>query len=320
MEEKVSVIVPVHNTEKQLPRCIESLLNQRMREIEILLVDDGSTDQSGKICDAYANKDERIKVFHTPCQGVAMARNIGIQKSSCEYIMFVDSDDWVSVDFCKAAYQCAMENNADLVMFQIQCVRTYLFLGMKYEKFKAVRSNMKEGLKTRDEALDLLLYETGHGPCNKLYRKSLFRNILFPESCLYYEDTGTIHQVVWNATRVYYLKRILYYYCYRFGSITIIRSEKARKDWIKMTCQQLQDLLVWGYDSEKLEQYRFNIAMSYCIKFGLDKDQDCPDFVNSLKQCNKVPKHFTGKRKILYLLLKYCPPAFNLVCNLWGYR
>lgn len=315
----ISVIVPVHNTEKQLPRCIESLLNQKMREIEIILVDDGSTDQSGIICDAYANKDVRIKVFHTPFQGVAMARNVGIQKASCDYIMFVDSDDWVSTDFCKAAYQCAVESNADMVMFLIQRVRVYTFLGMQYEKFNVVRSNMTEGLKIREEAIDLLLREIGNGPCSQLYRKSLFRDILFPEGYLY-EDIGTVYKVVWNSTRIYYLKRVLYYYCYRFGSITTIHSVKARKDWIEMTSQQLQDLLFWGYDLEKLEQYRFNIAMSYCIIFGLDKNQDCPGFVNLLKQCNKVPEHFTGKRKILFLLLKYCLPAFDLVCNLWGRR
>jgi len=318
MNEKVSVIVPVHNTEKQLPRCIESLINQSMREVEIILVDDGSSDQSGKICDTYASKDERIKVFHTHFQGVAMTRNIGIQNASCEYTMFVDSDDWVSADYCKVAYQCAIENNADMVMFQLQRVREYSFLGMKYEH-NAVRSNVPEGLKTREEALDLLLFNIGQGACNKLYRKSLFRNILFPEGYLH-EDLGTVYKLVWNAMRVYYLNRVLYYYCYRFGSITTIYSEKARKDWIEMFSQQVRDFLFWGYDSEKLERYRFNAAMSYCIFFGVDKDYNCPEFMSLILQCNNVPEHFTWRRKILYLLLKYCLPAFDLVCNLWGKR
>ena len=203
-------------------------------------------------------------------------------------------------------------------MFLLQRVREYSFFGMKYEKSKAVRSNMSEGLKTREEVLDLL-FEIGNGPCSQLYRKSLFRGIIFPEGYLF-EDLGTTYKVVWNATRVYYLKSVLYYHCYRSGSITTIRSVKARKDWLEMLSQQFQDLSVWGYSSEKLERYRLDSAMSYCICAGLDKDQDCLGFVNLLKQCNKVPEHFTGKRKILYLLLKYCPSAFDLVCNLWGYR
>lgn len=317
MKAKVSVIVLINNTEEQLPRCIESILNQRMRAIEIVLIDDGSVDHCGKICDAYARKDERIKVFHTNYQGVAAARNLGIQKASCDYIMFVDSDDWVSADFCGEAYQCVVEYKADLVMFALERIKTFSALGKEFEKHRYFYSRTESGVKTREEATDLLFHEVGNGPCNKLYRKRLFKNILFPEGRMY-EDVGTIYKVVWKASRIYYLKKVLYYYCYRFGSITTIRSAKAREDWIAMCSQQFQNLSEWGYSPKKLELYRLNRALLYCIKFGLSKEKICPDFVKPLQQCNEIPRGFTWKRKILFVLLKHCPSLFGLVCNLWG--
>ena len=319
MKAKVSVVVPINNTEEQLPRCIDSLLNQRMREIEIILVDDGSTDCCGKICDAYASKEERIKIFHTHYQGVAAARNLGMQKASCDYIMFVDSDDWISADCCGEVYRCAVEYKADIVMFATERIKRYSFLGKAFERHRYFRGHTEGGVKTREEAIDLLFHEVGNGPCNKLYRKKLFQGISFPEGRLY-EDIGTIYKVVWKAESVYYLKKVFYYYCYRFGSITTINSAKARKDWIEMSSQQIQDLFEWGYSPEKLELHCLNVGMAYCIMFGLEEKQIYSGFVKTVQQCNEIPRGFTRKRKVLFVLLKYCPPIFNLVCNLWGKR
>lgn len=94
----VSVIIPIYNTEKFLPLCINSVLNQTLTDIEVLLVNDGSTDGSGKICDEYACKDQRIQVIHTLNQGVSHARNQGLETAKGEYIAFMDSDDWIETD------------------------------------------------------------------------------------------------------------------------------------------------------------------------------------------------------------------------------
>ena len=101
---KISIIVPVYNVEPYLPKCIDSLISQTMEEIEIILVDDGSTDRSGKICDAYAEADDRIRVIHTQNHGLSCARNEGIDASTATYIMFVDGDDWVERRFCEIPY------------------------------------------------------------------------------------------------------------------------------------------------------------------------------------------------------------------------
>ena len=114
----VSVLVPVYNVpEEYLRKCIESLIGQSLREIEIILVDDGSTDESGKICDLYAEKDDRIKVIHQENSGVSAARNTAFNSSSGEYITFVDGDDWLSADTCENAYMQAKKFDLDLVLF-----------------------------------------------------------------------------------------------------------------------------------------------------------------------------------------------------------
>lgn len=122
MKPLVSVIVPIFQTEKYLPRCLDSLQRQSLPNIEILLINDGSPDSCGAICDDYATKDERFIVFRQNHAGTSVARNLGIRMATSDYLMFVDSDDWVHEDFCKDAYECAVNNNADVVKFGFQLI------------------------------------------------------------------------------------------------------------------------------------------------------------------------------------------------------
>lgn len=114
---KVSIIVPVYKVEKYIRQCVDSLINQTLKDIEILLVDDGSPDTCGKICDEYANKDSKVKVIHKQNAGVSAARNDGIKAATGEWIMFVDSDDWATPDMCEIAYNTAIKNKVDIAMF-----------------------------------------------------------------------------------------------------------------------------------------------------------------------------------------------------------
>ena len=111
----ISVIVPVYNAEKYLRECLDSIVNQTYKNIEIILVDDGSTDGSGAICDEYADKDVRIKVYHIPNGGASNARNLGIDNADGEYLMFVDSDDIILPYVVERAIKLALEHNADIV-------------------------------------------------------------------------------------------------------------------------------------------------------------------------------------------------------------
>ena len=110
----ISVIVPIYQVEKYIDKCLESIIKQTYRKLEIILIDDGSKDNSGKICDYYAMKDHRINVIHKPNEGVSKARNLGIEKSSGQYICFVDADDYISENYIEELYRLCIENDAEI--------------------------------------------------------------------------------------------------------------------------------------------------------------------------------------------------------------
>lgn len=173
--ELISVIIPVYKVEKYLDECIQSVINQTYKNLEIILVDDGSPDNCGKICDEYAKKDNRIKVIHKENGGLSSARNAGLDIARGEYISFIDSDDYVSKDFIKnMSIQMA---NADLII-----------CGMKNVYKEDEKCDEKENVVIKNETLTFIeanqklikpkneIYVTA---CNKLYRRELFDNLRF---------------------------------------------------------------------------------------------------------------------------------------------
>ena len=150
--------------------------------------------------------------------------------------------------------------------------------------------------------------------------KKIFGTVSYPEGYLY-EDVGTTYKTILLADSIYYLDKGLYYHCYYNGSITTLRTEKALKDWFSMQMQQYHDLAAWGYPEDKLKSLLQNIALSYCIRRKADwQDANYVFCFKTLQVAHHIPEHFTWKRKILFVILKYCPPVFDLVCNLWGKR
>lgn len=314
----VSIIVPVYNVEDVLTRCLDSLRGQSLRDIEIILVDDASPDRCGEICDWYAMKDTRFRVIHHPeNQGVSVARNTGIANASADYLMFVDSDDWVHEDFCKDAYECAVNNQADLVMFRFQSENSY-------PRFRWKDSSiMHNGIKTRLEAMELIeTSRKGVGPAvwNKLYRKELFQNISFPPG-YFHEDSGTTYKLVWKASRIYFLNKVLYNYCYHGGSISTLKEEKSLHDWNEMLMKQYRDLSDWGYSQHKLDQLLKNIALWYCIKKKPDdSDMYYKQYADVICSSKVVPENFRWEKKVLFVLFKYCRPLFEVICRLYNLK
>lgn len=131
---KISCIVPVYNVEKYLRRCVDSILNQTFTDFELILVDDGSLDNSPAICDEYAVKDSRIKVIHKVNGGVSSARNVGLDVAKGEWICFVDSDDLIEADYMQKMYEAAINNNSDFIMCGIQQIAGYETLKNNYKK------------------------------------------------------------------------------------------------------------------------------------------------------------------------------------------
>lgn len=230
----VSVIVPVYNVEQYLKEAIESIIGQTYKDIEIILVDDGSTDKSGNICDEYKEKDDRIKVIHQENKGLSGARNSGLDVCAGEFVAFLDSDDALASDAIEKWVEVFEKTGADIVESNYAIYKgdkpmdeTML---PKLPKRIAPNDN-SEGLYTYKEALLLQCFgKIGKNVWNKLYRRHIWDKIRFPEG-QNYEDVDIILQVLGEAEKVYILDDKLVMHRKRKGSITDTNSEKNKKDW-----------------------------------------------------------------------------------------
>ena len=231
----ISVIVPVYKVEQYLPKCIESIINQTYRNLEIILVDDGSPDGCGEICDTYSHKDERIKVFHTTNGGLSAARNFGITKARGEYIGFVDSDDWIEPTMYEVLLNQIEDKQADIAI----CGYCY-----EYPKRKVIISTTDDIYEGELNLVRALAYgNISKGAWNKLYRRTCFANIEFPEGHVYEDVTVLCKLFSETASSAVSCSKTLYHYRQRRDSITQKRSGylvdywlayKSRYDYLKL--------------------------------------------------------------------------------------
>lgn len=223
MSEKslISVIVPVYNVEQYLRPCLDSLLGQTYRELEILLIDDGSPDGSGAICDEYAEKDGRIRVFHTENRGVSAARNLGLKEAKGDYIGFVDSDDWIEPEMYELLTRNLEETGSDVSI-----------CGIYYENLKLGKKAFSAETVFRDgEILEALMAKkiTVH-IWNKLYRRKVLDHVSFPEGIVF-EDEYFIFDAMDSAETVSLITPQLYHYRKREQSISTTRNAKTLIDY-----------------------------------------------------------------------------------------
>lgn len=212
-EPLISVIVPVYKVEKYLNRCVESIVGQTYSNLEIILVDDGSPDHCPAICDAWTEKDRRIKVIHKKNGGLSDARNAGMEVSNGELIGFVDSDDWIVQDMYQRLYDAMKTDNSDVAACGVEMV---------WEDGTSSRMLTRSGscVLNREEAMQALIEESWlkQPVWYKLYKADLIRSILFPVG-KYHEDAFWSYQVVGAAERVSVIDYAGYYYWQRSGSI-----------------------------------------------------------------------------------------------------
>lgn len=215
LEPLISVIVPIYNVEKYLDRCIKSIVNQTYSNLEIILIDDGSQDNCFKICNKWAELDNRIKVIHKENGGLSDARNVGLKMAKGEYIGFIDSDDFISKYFIELLHRKLVETKSDL----IQC--DYLKVNDNYlEKEKSVKTDFDIEIFNTEEALRLLIEEKKINQVvwNKLYKKELLQKIRFEYNKLNEDDFFT-YQVFAKCNKIAYINLPLYYYLVRNQSI-----------------------------------------------------------------------------------------------------
>ena len=211
---KISIIVPIYKVEPYLNRCIESILNQSYSNLEIILVDDGSPDNCPKICDFYANIDNRIIVIHKTNGGLSEARNYGLDIATGDYILFVDSDDYIRVDMCEVLLKNAMETNADMVVCDFYRVNNNSLLESSNNELRKEQINpdlyMHRFINERNSCYVV--------SWNKLYVKRLFDDLRYPVGFIH-EDEFLIHELVYKCTLISCISDKLYYYTQREDSI-----------------------------------------------------------------------------------------------------
>ena len=208
----ISVIVPIYNVEPYLKPCIDSIINQTYKNLEIILIDDGSTDNCPAICDEYAQNDNRITVIHKKNSGQSDARNIGIEKSTGDYIFFVDSDDYIELSAIGKLLNISLSNNSDLVVADIFIVsfEQNVFFQQKNENH-LVNYNSQEAAKH--------YVDKPWGPWNKLYKKQVHKNVFFPSGKIH-EDEAIMFQILKNCNIITQTTEKLYYYRKRPNSTT----------------------------------------------------------------------------------------------------
>lgn len=297
----ITVIVPVYNVEKYLERCVESIINQTYKNLEIILVDDGSTDNSGNICDEYAKKDSRIIVIHKENGGQATARNMALDIAKGKYIAFADSDDWVDISIYEKLYNALICNNANISV----CARYNVYDGGKTESaFVETESKI---LPSEEAIKKILTYENmDAAPCDKLFDAELLKNIRFPVGYIC-EDIPFVFNAVIKAQTVAYINEPLYFYLQRSGSTSkSCFSEKSKGLEIYHT--QAAKSAKEAYPTLKKEADFYEYQGKTSLLFKLEKEKNIVD-VNYYKYLKNnirnnffkivCSNYFTFKKKVL---------------------
>lgn len=311
---KVSLIVPIYNSQNYLEKCIKSLLNQTLKDIQIILINDGSTDNSEKIIKSF--DDERIVYISKNNEGIGKTRNLGIDKATGEFLAFVDSDDYLNEHFCEYMYQKAVNDDCDLVVCDFFEDRNTL-VGIKFKDFKD--TNLRETPE--------LINNINLGPCNKLYKKSLFddKSNRFEEN-LKYEDAPFVVKMLLSANKIGKVNDYLTYYVIHSNSETTIR-DKRMYDILEITDIIVNDLKKVDYPNDSLVSLAVMILTDYTIQQRYISDVKYRhDFINkAFKYLNNLDRKW---RRCSYLkcftsLKRYVKTSkllTKIYCDLYNLR
>lgn len=294
MRGKISVVVPVYNVEKYLDRCIDSIINQTYKNLEIILVDDGSKDCSGIMCDEYAKKDERIKVIHKANGGLSSARNAGLQVATGKYIGFVDSDDDIDYAMYEKMVRCAEKENVDFVMSD------YIRIDKSNSKFLKTL-DLDNGRYDKKKIMNaiypnLIMKECiDYGPllsvCQCLYRLNLLKknHINFDEEVRWSEDNIFSSMIGYCADSFYYMKNDGLYHYYQ-NECTITTSYKKGAWNVYMTMNKhLHTYFDNIYDYDFSRQLKLHVLYYACVCINQASTLDFKNGINEIKEivCSK---------------------------------
>lgn len=300
MKPVISVIIPVYNVKDFVGKCLDSVVRQKYKNLDIVIVDDGSTDGSGEICNEFAVVDKRARVFHRKNGGLSDARNFGIKKAKGEIIAFIDGDDFVSEDFVGATYEEMTKSSVDVV------VGGYNLVKPKKEVVSGEEATVK--LLTGQENIDIVAW-------NKLYRKSLFvdNDIWFPKGKKH-EDTLTTYKVLSKARKVAYLDEALYCYVERGNSIMKTEKLEERLEMREMAAKEAVEYFKDDKDLKQAAEVALLLAKYAYIDFAIS-GKIAKKYGEAAKKWIKEHKKDFAKNKYMTKKLK----IYNLIStNLGG--
>jgi glycosyltransferase involved in cell wall biosynthesis len=310
-EPLISVIVPVYKVEEYLDKCVDSIINQTYKNLEIILVDDGSPDNCPKMCDDYAKKDKRIKVIHKKNGGVSSARNEGIKFSKGDYISFIDSDDWIDNNYIEEMYNALTYNEADYVCcgYKRVCGNNLEYI---HNDEKIIIYNNAELL------LKLLNVQNGYGFCHmKLISKKVIKNVVFNEKLVVGEDALFNIELCKNINKAVILNKSLYNYFFNSNSVVRKYDEKYVDKYLN-SMKYMSEYIEKSYNNMETKDNLYNyiayhvmlICVNYCYhpknnnKYkSLKKVCNIELFKNAIKKSNYNELSLT--RKVTLFTLKF---------------
>lgn len=315
MKEQISVIIPVYNVEKYLEECIQSVIEQTYKNLEIILIDDGSEDGSGRICDEYAKRDSRIKVIHKENLGVSIARNTGLEVVNGHYISFIDGDDYINKDYFEKLLKKIKEED-------VQCV--ICGFNRIYNGTSEIVTYKENTIYSKEKFLEKILnVQGGIGTaCGKLWEKEAINSIRFNENIKIAEDSLFAIKAIKNVNNVYVMDEALYNY--RFNKDSAVR--KYKEDFVEMCLDSMKaakEYIEEEYKTnEKIVKRFYNyisyhillIVVNYC--FNDENNLNFIKQIKCLKEVCKIPEFkeaikesdyngFSLTRKITLFTIKY---------------
>ena len=316
---KISIIIPIYNAEKYLPHCLESIINQTYHNVEIILINDGSTDSCPQICEDYAQNDKRVKVIHKENGGLSDARNAGLKIANGDFISFVDNDDILSISFCDRLVQIALQNDADIV----ECSFKKFLDEDQIDKNSIISQGSIEVYST-ERALELLMREYFKQMVwNKLYKKEVIQNLDFPKGKMN-EDEFWTYKVFGNSKTIVKLSDCLYFYrqhpesmmgkSYKINRLDGIEALEKRISYTKENFPKLENLATKVFCFGSMAHYQ-----RICDNREIDPQKIFRrKIIANVKKYNQIEviKKWDWKAIFWYQLFLIAPNVFVKIRNL----
>lgn len=310
--ELISIILPIYNKEDYLPQCLDSIINQSYTNFEVLLINDGSTDESGKICVEYAERDIRFRYFEKENGGVSSARNLGLERSEGAYITFIDADDWVEFNYLEVLYNALRENNADVA---ISSYKSYYLDGNFYLRVYSSQEEefLRIGKRNRDVFLEEFpklgkLNHDFHCIASKLFKRELLESQKFDESINYGEDLYFFFNLYLKMQSIVYVKEATYIYRQHGTNITLNFTEPLALQEL-----QIHEQILKSAESQGIATFYYLEKLKYIVSLRIEQFP----YSDAIKKYETIVLDLENRVTYPQPLISLIVPIYNAENYLW---